>query len=122
MRISLNRRMQNTDLQILTLETTCDETAAAVVTDKLEVLGSVVASQEELHRQYGGVVPELASTRPCRADLARHRTDCPKSKHSIIRSRCGGGGNHSRSRRFTADRSDGRKDTFAGTQYSPRLR
>ncbi len=47
--------------RILTLETTCDETAAAVVTDKLEVLGSVVASQEELHTRFGGVVPEIAS-------------------------------------------------------------
>ncbi len=48
-------------MKILTIETTCDETAAAVVTDQLEVLASVVASQEDLHRQYGGVVPELAS-------------------------------------------------------------
>jgi len=48
-------------VNILTLETTCDETAAAVVTDRLEVLASVVASQDELHSLYGGVVPELAS-------------------------------------------------------------
>ena len=46
---------------ILTLETTCDETAAAVVTDQLEVLGEVVASQDELHQRFGGVVPEIAS-------------------------------------------------------------
>jgi N6-L-threonylcarbamoyladenine synthase len=46
---------------ILTLETTCDETAAAVVTDQLDVRASVVASQDELHRRYGGVVPEIAS-------------------------------------------------------------
>lgn len=45
----------------LTIETTCDETAAAVVTDQLQVLSSVVASQDKLHQQYGGVVPELAS-------------------------------------------------------------
>lgn len=48
-------------MKILTLETTCDETAAAVVTDKLEVLSAVVASQDELHRRFGGVVPEIAS-------------------------------------------------------------
>jgi len=48
-------------LKILTLETTCDETAAAVVTDSLDVLSSVVASQEKLHERFGGVVPELAS-------------------------------------------------------------
>jgi N6-L-threonylcarbamoyladenine synthase len=48
-------------IRILTIETTCDETAAAVVTDELEVLGAVVASQGHLHNRYGGVVPEIAS-------------------------------------------------------------
>ena len=48
-------------MKILTIETTCDETAAAVVTDQLEVLSSVVASQDELHQRFGGVVPEIAS-------------------------------------------------------------
>jgi N6-L-threonylcarbamoyladenine synthase len=48
-------------VNILTLETTCDETAAAVVTDRLEVLGAALASQHELHRRFGGVVPEIAS-------------------------------------------------------------
>ena len=54
-------------MKILTIETTCDETAAAVIGDDLEVLGSVVASQDDLHRVYGGVVPEIAS----RAHLER---------------------------------------------------
>ncbi len=48
-------------MKLLTLESTCDETAAAVINDRLEVLGSVVASQDELHRRFGGVVPEIAS-------------------------------------------------------------
>ena len=48
-------------MNILALETTCDETAAAIVTDRLEVLSSVVASQDDLHRRFGGVVPEIAS-------------------------------------------------------------
>jgi len=48
-------------MRILTLETTCDETAAAVVNDRLEVLSSVVASQDKLHERFGGVVPEIAS-------------------------------------------------------------
>jgi N6-L-threonylcarbamoyladenine synthase len=48
-------------MNILTLETTCDETAAAIVTDRLEVLSSVVASQDALHERFGGVVPEIAS-------------------------------------------------------------
>jgi N6-L-threonylcarbamoyladenine synthase len=48
-------------LRILTIETTCDETAAAVVTSDLEVLSSVVASQDQLHRRFSGVVPEIAA-------------------------------------------------------------
>ena len=54
-------------MNILTLETTCDETAAAVVTGDLNVLGSMVASQEELHEKFNGVVPEIAA----RAHLER---------------------------------------------------
>ncbi len=46
---------------ILGIETSCDETAAAVVEDGLEVRSSVVSSQIELHSDYGGVVPELAA-------------------------------------------------------------
>ncbi|REJ64577.1 MAG: tRNA (adenosine(37)-N6)-threonylcarbamoyltransferase complex transferase subunit TsaD [Planctomycetota bacterium] len=46
---------------VLTLETTCDETAAAVVIDVPEVISSVVASQDALHERFGGVVPEIAS-------------------------------------------------------------
>jgi N6-L-threonylcarbamoyladenine synthase len=45
----------------LTLETTCDETAAAVIRDDLVVLGSALATQDILHERFGGVVPELAS-------------------------------------------------------------
>ena len=46
---------------VLGLETSCDETAAAVVADGREILSNVVASQIELHRRYGGVFPEIAS-------------------------------------------------------------
>ncbi len=46
---------------LLAIETSCDETAAAVITDDLEVRASVVASQIDLHAPFGGVVPELAS-------------------------------------------------------------
>jgi N6-L-threonylcarbamoyladenine synthase len=45
----------------LAIETSCDETAAAVFTDELAVLSSVVASQTDLHARFGGVVPEIAS-------------------------------------------------------------
>ena len=48
---------------ILALETSCDETAAAVVTSEGEVRSNVVSSQAQLHARYGGVVPEVASRR-----------------------------------------------------------
>jgi N6-L-threonylcarbamoyladenine synthase len=48
---------------ILGIETSCDETAAAVVTHDGHVLSSVVSSQADLHARYGGVVPEIASRR-----------------------------------------------------------
>ncbi|MEX2175357.1 MAG: tRNA (adenosine(37)-N6)-threonylcarbamoyltransferase complex transferase subunit TsaD [Pirellulaceae bacterium] len=47
--------------RILAIETTCDETAAAVVAEDLSVLSSVVASQHELHARFAGVVPEIAA-------------------------------------------------------------
>lgn len=46
---------------ILGIESSCDETAAAVVKDKKEVLSSVIASQIDTHKEFGGVVPEVAS-------------------------------------------------------------
>src|SRR3954471_6419493 len=48
-------------MNFLAIETSCDETAAAVFTDELRVLSSVVASQTDLHARFGGVVPEIAS-------------------------------------------------------------
>ena len=47
--------------RILGIESSCDETAAAIVADGRDILSSVVASQLDIHRKYGGVVPELAS-------------------------------------------------------------
>ena len=48
---------------ILGIETSCDETAAAVVTETGSILSSIVSSQAALHAPYGGVVPEIASRR-----------------------------------------------------------
>ncbi len=48
---------------VLGIETSCDETAAAVVVDGKKVLSSIVSSQTEIHSKYGGVVPELACRR-----------------------------------------------------------
>ena len=48
-------------MKILAIETTCDETAAAIIDENLNVLGSIVASQDDLHVRYKGVVPEIAA-------------------------------------------------------------
>lgn len=49
------------DIYILAIESSCDETAAAVVKNGREVLSNIISSQIELHKLYGGVVPEIAS-------------------------------------------------------------
>ena len=48
-------------MKILSIESSCDETAAAVVEDGREVLSNVVSTQIEKHKIFGGVVPEIAS-------------------------------------------------------------
>src|ERR1700729_3223078 len=48
-------------MRVLGLETSCDETAASVVDDGAKLLSNVVASSMDLHKQYGGVVPEIAA-------------------------------------------------------------
>lgn len=54
---------ENEDIYILALESSCDETAASVNKNGLEVLSNVVSSQVDLHKKFGGVVPEIASRR-----------------------------------------------------------
>ena len=58
-KVSLLREQEH--VRILSLETSCDETAAAVVEDGRRILANVVFSQIDLHALYGGVVPEIAS-------------------------------------------------------------
>ncbi|MBO5472675.1 MAG: tRNA (adenosine(37)-N6)-threonylcarbamoyltransferase complex transferase subunit TsaD [Lachnospiraceae bacterium] len=53
--------MEQKDVTILAIETSCDETAAAVVRNGREVLSNIISSQIDLHTLYGGVVPEIAS-------------------------------------------------------------
>lgn len=52
-------------MKILSIESSCDETAAAVIEDGRRIISSVVATQVEEHKLYGGVVPEIASRRHC---------------------------------------------------------
>ena len=59
---------------LLGIESTCDETAAAVIGDDGSVLSSIVASQYELHQEFGGVVPEIASRAHVRRIIPTIRT------------------------------------------------
>ena len=56
-----NKDSGNKDITILAIESSCDETAAAVVRNGREVLSNIISSQIDLHTLYGGVVPEIAS-------------------------------------------------------------
>lgn len=57
----MEKKMDKKDIYILAIESSCDETAAAVVKNGREVLSNVIYSQIDLHTVYGGVVPEIAS-------------------------------------------------------------
>lgn len=48
---------------ILGIDTSCDDTSAAVVKDGIKIISNIVSNQDEIHRKYGGIVPELASRR-----------------------------------------------------------
>jgi N6-L-threonylcarbamoyladenine synthase len=68
-------------MNILGIESSCDETAAAVVRDGKQVLSSVISSQIKVHAAYGGVIPELAAREHLRAitpvvDQALHESGC----------------------------------------------
>jgi len=74
---------------ILGIETSCDDTAAAVVSDGTSILASVVSSQVEIHHPYGGVVPELASRKHIEAivpvvEEAIHTADLPLTQIDAI--------------------------------------
>lgn len=70
-------------MRILGIETSCDETAAAVVQDGEHILSTVVASQLSTHGKYGGVVPELASREHLRAIVPVVRTALEDSQTSL---------------------------------------
>jgi N6-L-threonylcarbamoyladenine synthase len=76
-------------LKFLTIESTCDETAAAVISEDLQVLGEVVASQETLHRRFRGVVPEVAARQHVQTilpviDLALRKSKCTPDELAAV--------------------------------------
>ena len=64
-RLGLERYQKDRDALLLAIESSCDETAAAVSENGTKILSSVISTQIEEHRKYGGVVPEIASRRHC---------------------------------------------------------
>lgn len=70
-------------MDILAIESSCDETAAAVVRNGREIISSVVATQIEEHRLYGGVVPEIASRRHCESVTAVVSEALEKAEKSL---------------------------------------
>ncbi|MCM1524533.1 MAG: tRNA (adenosine(37)-N6)-threonylcarbamoyltransferase complex transferase subunit TsaD [Ruminococcus sp.] len=70
-------------MKILGIESSCDETAAAVSEDGRRILSNIVASQAEEHRKFGGVVPELASRRHCENILETVRLALDKANCTL---------------------------------------
>jgi N6-L-threonylcarbamoyladenine synthase len=70
-------------VKILGIETSCDETAAAVVADGVAVFSNIIASQVEIHARYGGVVPEVASRQHLLAILPVIREALSEAKASM---------------------------------------
>lgn len=60
-KLQKNNFQKESDTIILGIETSCDDTCAAVVKNGREILSNVISSQNEIHEKYGGVVPEIAS-------------------------------------------------------------
>src|SRR5581483_3858328 len=79
----MNDRARVRVVRILGIESSCDETAAAVVEDGVAVLSSVVASQLDTHGKYGGVVPELASREHLRAIVPVTREALESSRTAL---------------------------------------
>lgn len=73
-------------MRILAIESSCDETACAVVEDGVKILSNVIATQIDEHRLYGGVVPEIASRRHSEnisAVVSKALTDCDMTLSDI---------------------------------------
>jgi len=83
-------------MRLLGIETSCDDTAAAVVTSGYVVQSNVLASQDEFHRAYGGIVPEIASRKHAETinaviELALRNADCSFDSLDGVAVTCGPG-------------------------------
>ncbi len=71
--------MTKEKVYILGIETSCDETSASVVLNGTEILSNIISSQINLHKAFGGVVPEVAS----RKQASGHESKCLGMKASV---------------------------------------
>lgn len=76
-------------MKILAIESSCDETACAVVEDGVKVLSNIVATQIDEHKLYGGVVPEIASRRHCEnisavVNAALEQSECTMNDIDVV--------------------------------------
>ena len=55
------QNLKDRDITVLAIDSSCDETAAAVIRNGREIMSNIVATQIEIHKKFGGVVPEVAS-------------------------------------------------------------
>ena len=76
-------------MQILAIESSCDETAAAIVENGRIVHASVIASQIAEHQKYGGVVPEIASRRHCEAIVEVTKQALLQANKTLTQIECG---------------------------------
>ena len=85
------RRLRDAPMLVLGIETSCDETAAAVIEDGRRVRSDVVASQVLVHAEYGGVVPEVASRQHLATVVPVLRRAVARRRHSVRRPGRAGG-------------------------------
>ena len=71
---------------ILGIETSCDDTAAAVVSDGRVIHSNIVSSQLDLHAQFGGVFPEASVARPCRIHQRGRHSGYVRCRHEATAS------------------------------------
>ena len=70
-------------MKILAFETSCDETSVAIVEDGKKVLSNIISTQIDIHKEYGGVVPEIASRHHIENILPVFMEALEKSKCSL---------------------------------------
>ena len=69
-------------MKILAIESSCDETSVAVIEDGKKVLSNIISTQIDIHKEFGGVVPEIASRHHIEKYFASFYTSVKKSRYN----------------------------------------